>query len=409
LRGTPTIDRYEVATVFIDHYSGVGYIHLQRTTSAEDTIEGKQLFEAWANTQHVTISHYHADNGIFADNKFRKSVANNNQRLTFAGVNAHFQNGMAEKRIRDLQETARTMLIHANKRWSTAINAHLWPYAVRYANDMFNEAPMLKHKDSTPSELFSGSSVRFNVRHAHTFGCPAYVLDDALQVGHRIHKWAERSRVGIFLGHSPQHARTVGLILSLSTGLTSPQFHVQYDDGFATMRASFGNLPPISNWQKQTHFTADAEKMKNKRENKGKTQKKRKANDDNIQGPNHRFKGSLEQQLPPPIDLFPTEPSNNPTEAPPFELPPILPEPIARPVVHTRSGRTSKPTQRYQESLEQRDMIIELAVGLSDDERNNSTIISNISTTDPDVMYWHQAMKQPDKKEFITAAQAYEK
>ena len=32
LRGTPTRDRYKVATIFVDHYSGIGYVHLQRTT-----------------------------------------------------------------------------------------------------------------------------------------------------------------------------------------------------------------------------------------------------------------------------------------------------------------------------------------------------------------------------------------
>ena len=61
------------------------------------------------------IQHYHADNGRFADNKFREAVAQKGQSLTFCGVNAHFQNGVAERRIRELQDHARTMLIHANR------------------------------------------------------------------------------------------------------------------------------------------------------------------------------------------------------------------------------------------------------------------------------------------------------
>lgn len=42
-------------------------------------------FEAWADTQHrVTISHYHADNGIFADNKeFRQALRDDRQTLSF--------------------------------------------------------------------------------------------------------------------------------------------------------------------------------------------------------------------------------------------------------------------------------------------------------------------------------------
>jgi hypothetical protein len=39
------------------------------------------------------------------------------QTITFCGVNAHFQNAVAERRIRALQDQARTMLIHAQHRW----------------------------------------------------------------------------------------------------------------------------------------------------------------------------------------------------------------------------------------------------------------------------------------------------
>jgi len=52
-----------------------------------------------------------------------------NQELTFCRVNAHFRNGVAEKRIRDLQDAARTMLLHAQRRWPQAITIYLWPYA----------------------------------------------------------------------------------------------------------------------------------------------------------------------------------------------------------------------------------------------------------------------------------------
>ena len=70
LRGTPTLMRYTVATVFIDHYSGLGYVHLQKSTSGQETVEGKQAFERYAAAHGVKIRHYHADNGRFADNKF---------------------------------------------------------------------------------------------------------------------------------------------------------------------------------------------------------------------------------------------------------------------------------------------------------------------------------------------------
>ena len=115
LRGIPTKKRYRGATVFVDQFSGLSYIHLQKTLSGEETVSAKEAFERYARSHGVQVIHYHADNGIFADNKWRKACADNSQRLTFCGVNAHFQNGVAERRIRELQEQARTMLIHANK------------------------------------------------------------------------------------------------------------------------------------------------------------------------------------------------------------------------------------------------------------------------------------------------------
>ena len=93
---------------------------------ADETVLAKGAFEWYAALHGVTVLHYYADNGRFADNKFRKSIdKTRGQTLTFCGVNAHFQNGVAKRRIRELQDHAHTMLIHANKRWLHAINTHL--------------------------------------------------------------------------------------------------------------------------------------------------------------------------------------------------------------------------------------------------------------------------------------------
>ena len=172
LKGIPTKMRYKVATIFVDHYSRLSYVHLQKTTNAEETIQAKAAFEQYARTHGVKILHYHADNGRFADNKFRASINNTQgQSLSFCGVNAHFQNGVAERRIRELQEHARTMLIHANSRWPSAINTNLWPYALRMANDIMNSTPNLK-TGKIPLNVFSNSTIATNPKHWFPFGCP---------------------------------------------------------------------------------------------------------------------------------------------------------------------------------------------------------------------------------------------
>lgn len=84
-------------TVFVDHYSHLSYVHLQKMTSASKTIEPKESFERFAHAHGVTVTHYPADNGRFANNKFREAIASRHQTLSFCGVNTHFQNGVAER------------------------------------------------------------------------------------------------------------------------------------------------------------------------------------------------------------------------------------------------------------------------------------------------------------------------
>ena len=228
MTGRLTTKRYNYATVFVDHYSGYSYVHLQKSASAEETIEAKKAFEYHCSQMGVQVRAYHADNGVFRANKWVTECRNRQQALTFAGVNAHHTNGKAERRIRSLQELTRSMLIHANKRWPKSVTTNLWPYAMRMANDAINQSPSLQDPERrSPEQMISASTTMPNTKHWHPFRCPVFVLDNALQGGRGIfHKWKQRSKVGIYLGRSPQHGRNVALVLDRMTGLVSPQFHV---------------------------------------------------------------------------------------------------------------------------------------------------------------------------------------
>ena len=94
--GNASKKRYKVATVFVDHFSRLGYVHVSESTSAEDAIEAKQAFERYAHSHGVSIKHYHCDNGIFKSKLFRQHFDKSHQTITFCGVNAHHQNGVAE-------------------------------------------------------------------------------------------------------------------------------------------------------------------------------------------------------------------------------------------------------------------------------------------------------------------------
>ena len=94
--GFLTKQRYKYATVLIDHASRMGFVYLQKTCFAEESIQAKRVFEKYAANQGVTIQAYHANNGIFKAKKWIEECQQQQQNLTFAGVNAHNQNGLAE-------------------------------------------------------------------------------------------------------------------------------------------------------------------------------------------------------------------------------------------------------------------------------------------------------------------------
>eukprot|EP00590_Aulacoseira_subarctica_P003895 CAMPEP_0172420440 /NCGR_PEP_ID=MMETSP1064-20121228/6807_1 /TAXON_ID=202472 /ORGANISM="Aulacoseira subarctica , Strain CCAP 1002/5" /LENGTH=204 /DNA_ID=CAMNT_0013160403 /DNA_START=104 /DNA_END=714 /DNA_ORIENTATION=- len=90
------------------------------------------------------------------------------------------------------QDSARTMLQHAQRHWPSAITTNLWPYAMNMAADLHNHLPA-PGSEETPLEIYSSTKIAPATRH---------------------------------LGKSPNHARSVSLVLSLTTGMVSPQYQL---------------------------------------------------------------------------------------------------------------------------------------------------------------------------------------
>jgi hypothetical protein len=125
ITGFLTRQRYTVATVFVDHYSRLSFVYLQKGTKGDEKVQAKRAFEAYAHSHGVSVRHYHADNGRFAGLEWMAHLKAKQQMISHSGINAHFQNALAEKQIWDLQDAARTMLVHAKQFWPKAISAHL--------------------------------------------------------------------------------------------------------------------------------------------------------------------------------------------------------------------------------------------------------------------------------------------
>ena len=82
MAGFLTKKRYKHATMFVDQASGFGYVYLQKTTSAEETLEAKTAFEKAAAAHGVKVKHYHADNGVFASEAWRDACTKLGQGLS---------------------------------------------------------------------------------------------------------------------------------------------------------------------------------------------------------------------------------------------------------------------------------------------------------------------------------------
>lgn len=416
-KGRLTKQRYKYATVFVDHFSRYTYVHLQQQLTGEETVKAKEAFELHMKTLGVTVRHYHADNGRFADNAFLKAVAQGRQTISFCAVNAHWQNGIAEKAIRDLREMARTQLLHALSSWPSAVDISLWSYSLRYAATIRNNVPMTNQK-RTPLELVSGSKISANLKHFHTFGCPVFVLNHKLQAGNSIRPWLPRSRIGLYLGPSPKHARNVSLVLNLNTGLVSPQFHVAHDNFFESVKMNDPESQAI--WKTLAGFKRGRGRPKRNQVDSGSSV---------INDPGTLPSQSESQPSPLESNQVENTPDFNfePEPAIPEEPVENLPEPPAAPNIMEppepavrRSNRQRRMPTRAQESWQQRiDGTVAWSATITEEDRQN--FFENLhhedyqiqellddpicfkTTSDPDTMYYHQAMAAPDRANFLQA------
>ena len=234
-RGSEAHDRrFKGGVIFVDHATGFTFVEPVVNFTAGEAIRAKREFEAEMSSMGVTVLNYHTDNGVFTATQFQDELATMQQGLTLSGVGAHHQNAVAERAIGTVTSIARTMMLHAKMRWPSAVKTMLWPMAMKHAQFLVNNVPTLNN--ICPMDLVLGTVVpRHHLRQVHVWGSPCFVLDPKLQDGHKIPKFDPRSRQGLNLGWSPKHASSVPLVLNLSTGTISPQFHVVFDDWFSTV------------------------------------------------------------------------------------------------------------------------------------------------------------------------------
>lgn len=250
--GKPTNQTWKVVTIFKDHASKKVFAEFQRSTDAKETIQSKRRLESEAHQHGIKIKKYRADNGIFKSNAFIEDIEKLGQTIDYCGVGAHHQNGIAERTIRTIVESARTLLLHAHYKWNDTITFDLWTFALRQAVTIYNATPRKDLQWRTPNQVFAGvtdstDAKDFNeLKSMRTFGCPCYVLSTKSTNTQRKNKWTYKATKGIYLGKSRSHASNVALILNTKTKHISPQYHIVFDENFTTTGITENKMP--ENW-----------------------------------------------------------------------------------------------------------------------------------------------------------------
>ena len=143
--GTLTHRRFWAAVIFADHATDFVYGHPICSTSSQDTLDAKHAYERVAREHGVKVRGYHADNLRFNDSRFTGDCIRAGQRLSFCGVGTHHQNGVVERRIKDLSNGARTVLLHAQRKWPKVIKPILWPYVLLSIIERYNRLSLDKN------------------------------------------------------------------------------------------------------------------------------------------------------------------------------------------------------------------------------------------------------------------------
>ena len=124
--------------------------------------------------------------------------------ITKSGVGAHHQNGVAEWAIGTVQAMACAVLLHVQLHWPDEFNPSLWPFALDYSVEIYNNLPSKVKNGLCPEEVFA--DIILTVVYSNDYvSLAVHVMD-----------WTQDFQ-------------------NLRTGRITPQFHVVFDKLFHTV------------------------------------------------------------------------------------------------------------------------------------------------------------------------------
>jgi hypothetical protein len=237
-------EMYTGGCLFVDHATNHVHIEFQARLNTHQTLRAKGAYELMCRDYGVVPQTFVSDNGKpFVSAEFSQQLAKFEQVIRFAGAGAHHQNGNAERAIQTIMSISRTMMLHQAIHWPDVADASLWPMAVAHAVYLYNHVPDPATGLSAHYMFTRTRWEQSKFHDLHVWGCPVYVLEKTMSDGKKLPRWKPRSHRTINMGLSPNHASTVPLVLNPDTGYITAQFHVVFDDWFATVSSDSDKLP----------------------------------------------------------------------------------------------------------------------------------------------------------------------
>ncbi len=243
-------------------------------------------------------------------------------------------------------------------------------------------------------EHFRSIRVGIKLRNLHVFGAPVFALSNELASGSSLPKWSPRCRLGIHLGPSNEHAQNVCLVLNLNTGLVSPKYHCRFDDFFESVKFQSPKLTVPTTWKSlskltQVNTSTSWDLHENTEANPSSVQDTDDTHGEShlsIQTSNH-FKQEKCIQDPPHCNQETT----------------VENEPIAC----RTQGRLQQGQLVANEAIDDG----ELGESVADKEHTNYLSVQDrmrhpvafLADMCEDIMYFAQAIKKPDRKQFVEA------
>lgn len=163
----PTINGSNYFILFKDEHSGYRVIFCIKHKS-----DALSSFQTYVNMSKNKFGHsvkiLHVDNGTeYMNANFKNYLNKTGIELEKTAPYTPEQNGKAEREMRTIVESARSMLYEKD------LPTELWGEAVNTAVYLLNRSPNSKTVDKTPYEIWTGKKPV--LKHVRTFGCEGFV------------------------------------------------------------------------------------------------------------------------------------------------------------------------------------------------------------------------------------------